>query len=41
MNSETNQVNRASGAAVGFIIAGLIFLALAVAVKLSRKGPGD
>ncbi len=39
MNSETNQVNRASGAAVGFIIAGLLFLALAVAVKCLVKAP--
>jgi hypothetical protein len=33
MNSETPNINRASGAALGFIIASLIFIALAVLVK--------
>ena len=42
MNSETNnvnQVNRASSAATGFIIASLIFAVLALAVKLAVKPP--
>ena len=39
MNSDTNNVNRASGAAVGFVIASLIFIALVVMVKLSVHVP--
>lgn len=42
MNSETNnvnQINRASGAAVGFTIASLIFTLLALGVKLFVKAP--
>jgi hypothetical protein len=39
MNSDTNNVNRASGAAVGFVIASLIFIALVVMVKWSVHVP--
>jgi hypothetical protein len=39
MNSDTNNINRASGAAVGFIAACLIFIALAVIVKFSVSVP--
>ena len=39
MNSETPNVNRASGAALGFIIASLIFIALAVVVKFFVRVP--
>lgn len=38
-NHGTPDVNRASGAALGLIIASLIFLALAVAVKFSVRVP--
>lgn len=38
-NQDPIQVNRASGAAVGFILACLIFAGLAVVVKLSVKAP--
>ena len=39
MSSERPNVNRASGAALGFIIASLIFIALAVVVKFSVQVP--
>ena len=39
MNSETNNINRASGAVIGFIIACLIFVGLVVIVKLSVSVP--
>lgn len=42
MNSDpnnVNQVNRASGAAIGVVVACLIFIALAAWVKLSVKAP--
>ena len=39
MNSETPNVNRASGAVASFIVASLIFIALAVAVTFSVKVP--
>ena len=39
MNSDANNLNRASGAAVGFIIASLIFIALVVVVKFSVPVP--
>ncbi len=38
-NQDTPDVNRASGAAVGFIIASVIFAALAVIVKFSASVP--
>jgi hypothetical protein len=38
-NQNTPDVNRASGAAVGFLIAGLIFLVLVVIVKFSMTPP--
>src|SRR5512146_2221654 len=38
-HNNVNQVNRASGAAVGFTIASLIFAVLAVGVKLCLKAP--
>ena len=37
--SNINQVNRASGAAVGFVVACLIFIVLAVIVKCSVSVP--
>jgi hypothetical protein len=37
MNSEN--INRASGAAIGFVVASLIFIALVAVVKLSLKVP--
>ncbi len=39
MNSETPNVNRASGAAAGFLAASLIFIALAAVVKFSARPP--
>lgn len=39
MNSDTNNINRASGAAAGFIIACLIFIVLVVIVKFSVSVP--
>ena len=39
MNSETNNINRASGAVIGFIIACLIFVGLVVIVKFSVSVP--
>jgi hypothetical protein len=39
MNSDANRINRASGAAVGFISASLVFIALAVIVKFSVSVP--
>jgi hypothetical protein len=39
MNSELNNINRGSGAVVGFIIASLIFIALVVVVKFSVQVP--
>jgi len=39
MNYETPNPNRASGAALGFIIASLIFIALVALVKFSLKVP--
>jgi hypothetical protein len=39
MNSDLNNINRASGAAVGFIIASLIFIALAAVVKFGVHVP--
>ena len=39
MNSDTNNINRASGAAVGFVAACLIFIVLAVIVKISVSVP--
>jgi hypothetical protein len=39
MNSELNNINRGSGAVVGFIIASLIFIALVVVVKFSVHVP--
>ena len=39
MNSDTNNINRASGAAVGFVVACLIFIVLAVIVKFSVSVP--
>jgi hypothetical protein len=39
MNNETINVNRASGAAVGFIVASGLFIALAVIVKFSVPVP--
>jgi hypothetical protein len=38
-NTNTPDVNRASGAAVGFIIASVIFIAFAMIVKLSATVP--
>ncbi|MGA2030339.1 MAG: hypothetical protein ABSG87_09740 [Verrucomicrobiota bacterium] len=39
MNNEIKNVNRASGAVIGFIVASLIFIALVVVVKFSLKVP--
>jgi hypothetical protein len=39
MNSDTTSINHASSAATGFVIASLVFIALAVAVKLSVNVP--
>jgi hypothetical protein len=39
MNNEAPNPNRASGAALGFIIASLIFIALVAIVKFSLKVP--
>ena len=39
MNSDTPSINRASGAATGFIIASLIFIALVAVVKFSVLVP--
>ena len=39
MNSETPDVNRASGAALGFVVASLIFVVLVVVVKFSVHVP--
>jgi hypothetical protein len=39
MNNEINNVNRASGAAIGFIVAGLIFIVLVAFVKFSLNVP--
>ena len=39
MNSDANNINRASGAAVGFVAACLIFIVLAVLVKYSVSVP--
>jgi hypothetical protein len=39
MNSETPDVNRASGAALGFVVASLIFVVLVVVLKLSVHVP--
>ena len=39
MNTDTTSINRASGAAMGFFAACLIFIALAVIVKLSVSVP--
>jgi hypothetical protein len=39
MNSETPNVNRASGAALGFVVASLIFVVLVVVVKFSVHVP--
>jgi hypothetical protein len=39
MNSDTNNINRASMAATGFIIASVIFIALGVVVKFSIHVP--
>ena len=39
MNSDTTSINRASGAATGFIIASLIFIALVAVVKFSVLVP--
>jgi hypothetical protein len=39
MNNEINNVNRASGAALGFMLASLIFIALVVLVKFSVRVP--
>ncbi len=41
MNSDTTSINRASGAAIGFIIASLIFIALFIVVKLSIQRSGN
>lgn len=38
-NHDTPGVNRASGAAVGFIIASMIFIALVIVVKFSVHAP--
>jgi hypothetical protein len=38
-NNDTPQVNRASGAGAGFVIASLIFIVLVVIVKLSATPP--
>jgi hypothetical protein len=39
VNQDTPGVNRASGAAVGFIIASMIFIALVIVVKFSVHAP--
>jgi len=39
MNNEIRNVNRASGAAIGFIAASLIFIALVAIVKFSLRVP--
>ncbi|MGA3267361.1 MAG: hypothetical protein ABSE16_11115 [Verrucomicrobiota bacterium] len=39
MNSETPKVNRASGAAVGFLAASVLFIALVAVVKFSARPP--
>lgn len=39
MQQPTPDVNRASGAAVGFVIASLVFIVLVVVVKLSTRPP--
>lgn len=39
MNSDSTNINRASGAATGFIIASLIFIALAIVVKFAVRVP--
>jgi hypothetical protein len=39
MNSETPNVNRASGAAVGFLAASLLFIALVAVVNFSARPP--
>lgn len=39
MNSETPKVNRASGAAAGFLAASLLFIAPAAVVKFSARPP--
>jgi hypothetical protein len=39
MNSETPKVNRASGAAVGFLAASVLFIALVAVVKFSARTP--
>jgi len=39
MNSDTTSINRASSAATGFIVASLVFIALAVVVKFSVHVP--
>ena len=39
MSPDTNNINRASSAAAGFIIASLIFIALAVVVKFGVQIP--
>src|ERR1039457_6828078 len=39
MNSETPDVNRASGAAIGFVFASLVFVVLVVVVKFSVHVP--
>ena len=39
MNSDTPKINRASGAAIGFLIACLIFAVLVVVVKFSVSVP--
>ena len=39
MNTDTTNINRASSAATGFIVASLLFIALAVAVKFAVRVP--
>jgi hypothetical protein len=39
MNSDTTNINRASSAATGFIVASLVFIGLFVAVKFSINVP--
>jgi hypothetical protein len=39
MNSDTTSINRASSAATGFVVASLIFIALAILVKFAVSVP--